>query len=65
MRRLAFNSVAFHQSSLDDVIPLLHLLGYDAIELNAESLPWALPHMTPALGQKERDRLKRLLRREV
>jgi sugar phosphate isomerase/epimerase len=61
--QLAYNSVAFHQSSLDDVVVLLCLLGYDAIELNAETLPWASPHVTPTLGREERDRLKRLLRR--
>jgi sugar phosphate isomerase/epimerase len=61
--RLAYNSVAFHHSALDDVIPLLQLLGYDAIELNAETLPWASPHVTPTMGREERHQLKQLLRR--
>ena len=61
--RLAFNSVAFHQSPLDVVVPLLRDLGYDAIELNAETLPWAAPHVTPSLSREERARLKQLLKR--
>lgn len=61
--RVAFNSVAFHRSALEAVIPVLCKLGYDAIELNAETLPWAMPHVTPALTREERRRLRQLLKR--
>jgi sugar phosphate isomerase/epimerase len=61
--QIAFNSVAFHQSPLELIVPELHELGYDAIELNAETLPWAAPHVTPSLSQQERAQLKRLLQR--
>jgi len=61
--RLAFNSVAFHQTPLEAVVPLLRQLDYDAIELNAETLPWAAPHVTPFLGRQERAQLKQLLKR--
>ncbi len=63
--RLAFNSVAFHQSALDRVIPRLSELGYDGIELNAETLPWAAPHVTPGLTRQERDHLRQLLHRHA
>ena len=61
--RLAFNSVAFRESPLEAVVPLLRELGYDAIELNAETLPWAAPHVTPCLSREERAQLKHLLKR--
>jgi len=61
--RIAFNSVAFHRSSLETVVPLLCELGYDGIELNAETLPWAAPHVAPALTREERHHLRQLLTR--
>ena len=61
--RIAFNSVAFHRSSLETVVPLLCELGYEGIELNAETLPWAAPHVAPTLTQEERHHLRQLLTR--
>jgi sugar phosphate isomerase/epimerase len=60
--RFAFNSVAFHRSALDAVVPLIAELGYDGIELNAETLPWATPHVTPGLTRGDRHHLQQLLR---
>jgi sugar phosphate isomerase/epimerase len=36
--------------------------GYDAIEFNAEDIPWAPAHVTPALTSEQRTRLRRRAR---
>ena len=42
-----FHSVGLPDRSLQEAIRLVAEAGYDAIELNAETLPWAPPHITP------------------
>jgi sugar phosphate isomerase/epimerase len=42
-----FHSVGLPDQSLDQAIALVAGAGYDAIELNAETLPWAPAHITP------------------
>jgi sugar phosphate isomerase/epimerase len=47
---------SFHTAFLTD-LPVLDAMaavldaGYDAVELNAESLPWAVPHISPETGE--------------
>ena len=47
-----FHSVGLPDRSLDEAIRMVADAGYDAIELNAETLPWALPHITPDSGSR-------------
>src|SRR5215213_1289177 len=56
----AFHSVALDQLSLEDAMTLVARHGYDAIELNAETLPWAGPHVTPKTDQETRRRILKL-----
>jgi len=56
----AFHSVALDQLPLEDAMTLVARHGYDAIELNAETLPWAGPHVTPKTDQETRRRILKL-----
>jgi len=49
-----FHSVGLPNRSLQEAIRLVADAGYDAIELNAETLPWAPPHITPDTGAEAR-----------
>jgi sugar phosphate isomerase/epimerase len=49
-----FHSVGLPDRTLDEAIGLVADAGYDAIELNAETLPWAPPHITPDTGLEQR-----------
>lgn len=44
----AFHSVGLPDVAILDLIPRVAAAGYRGIELNAELLPWAKPHVTPA-----------------
>jgi sugar phosphate isomerase/epimerase len=53
------NPIAFHTGALGaysagDAIARIAAAGYDGVELNAETLPWAKPHVTPATPAAER-----------
>lgn len=50
----AFHTVGLPRRSLIDVIDAVKDAGYAGIELNAETLPWADAHITPAASQQER-----------
>ena len=50
----AFHSVALHRDPLPVAIAKVAATGYRGIELNAERLPWAEPHVTPATPADER-----------
>ncbi len=56
----AFHSVALDQLPLEDAIALVARHDYDAIEFNAETLPWAGPHVTPETDQETRRRILKL-----
>jgi sugar phosphate isomerase/epimerase len=45
--KIALLSAMFPDLALEKLIPAIAAWGYDAIELNAEELPWAAPHVTP------------------
>ena len=49
-----FHSVGLNQCSILAVINKVAAAGYRAIELNAETLPWARPHVTPQTPVSER-----------
>ena len=53
-----FHSVGLPSRSLTEAIDLVAGAGYTAIELNAETLPWAPPHITPETGAAERAAVK-------
>lgn len=53
-----FHSVGLPKNSLIEVIKLVSEAGYSALELNAENLPWAPPHITPEADRATRDRIK-------
>lgn len=61
---ISFHTVGFHGYSLDFAIRVLADLGYDAVELGAEVLPWAAPLVTPDMPSLERVRLRKLLQQE-
>ena len=56
----AFHSVALDQLPVEAVMAMVARHGYDAIELNAETLPWAGPHVTPETDQETRRRISSL-----
>jgi len=49
-----FHSVGLSDDPVLKVIDRVAAAGYGAIELNAETLPWAGPHVTPATPPEER-----------
>jgi sugar phosphate isomerase/epimerase len=55
--RTAFHSVALDQLPVEEAMVMVARHGYDAIELNAETLPWAGPHITPETDQETRRRI--------
>lgn len=55
----AFHSVALESLPVEDAIAFVARHGYDAIELNAETLPWARPHVTDATPPQEREKIRR------
>ena len=57
--RIGFHSVGLHKHPIEAAIERVARAGYEAIELAAESLPWARPHVTPDLSGEERKRLRR------
>lgn len=55
----AFHSVALESLPVEEAIRFVARHGYDAIELNAETLPWARPHVTDATPPEERAKIRR------
>jgi sugar phosphate isomerase/epimerase len=49
-----FHSVGLPDDPILRVVDRVAAAGYGAIELNAEALPWAGPHVTPATPPEER-----------
>ena len=60
--KIGFHSGAFFAYPLTEVIPRLAALGYQGIELNAQTFPMAEPHVTPQLGAKGRAEIRHLAR---
>ena len=53
--KAAFHSVGLPDRPILDAMRMIGAAGYSAVELNAETLPWAGPHVTPATGAAERN----------
>ncbi len=60
--RIGFHSMGLHEHPIEVAIDKVAAAGYEGIELNAEVLPWASPHVTPSLSSEERKRLRRRAR---
>jgi len=56
---IGFHSIGLHKYPVETVIEKVAAAGYDAIELNAETVPWAQPHVTPALSAEEHKSLRK------
>ena len=56
----AFHSVALDQLPVEEAMAMVARHGYDAVELNAETLPWAGPHVTPETDRETRQRISSL-----
>lgn len=55
----SFHTVGLPRLDIKDVISLVGKSGYTAIELNAETLPWAQPHITPQTPRADRAEIRR------
>ena len=53
-----FHSAGLHRHPIEAVIERVSDAGYDCIELNAETLPWAKPHVTPDLSEQDRSQIR-------
>ena len=60
--KIGFNSGAFGDYPLTVVIPRLADLGYQGVELNAQTAPWTRPHVWPRLSSGRRAEIRRLTR---
>src|SRR4030042_5594651 len=56
------HSVGLHRYDIEKVIEKVARAGYQALELNAEQLPWAEPHGTPELPAEMQKRICSLAR---
>lgn len=45
--KTSFHTATLHELDVLDAVDALHWAGYDQVELNAEALPWAEPHVGP------------------
>lgn len=57
--QIAFHSVGQPNTPILDLIPRVAAAGYGGIELNAETLPWANPHVTPETSTGDREAIRR------
>ena len=58
--KIGFHSGAFFAHPLTEVIPRLAALGYQGIELNAQTFPLFGPHVTPELSAEGRAEIRHL-----
>ena len=58
--KIGIHSGVLSDYRLDEIIPRLADLGYQGLELNAETGPWGEPHVTPDLGIRERAAIRQL-----
>lgn len=56
---IGFNSVGLHQYPIERVIEKVAEAGYDAVEFNAEVLPWAKPHVTPDFSFEKKKHIRK------
>lgn len=58
--KIGIHSGMLSDYPLSEIIPRLADLGYQGLELNAETGPWGEPHVTPDLGLRERAAIRQL-----
>ena len=59
--KIGIHSGVLSDYPLSEIIPRLADLGYQGLELNAETGPWGAPHVTPELGLQERAAIRQLV----
>ena len=59
--KIGFHSGAFYNQALTEIVPRLASLGFEGIELNAQTFPMAEPHVTPQTSTQERANIRRLV----
>jgi sugar phosphate isomerase/epimerase len=57
----SFHTVGLPNRSLKEVVKAVKDAGYAGIELNAETLPWAEAHITPATPKEAREEIRRAI----
>ena len=60
--KIGFHSGAFFEDPLTVIIPRLASLGFQGVELNAQTFPMAEPHVTPQTSARERAEIRNLAR---
>ena len=61
--KIGLNSVLFDKESLDTVFKKVKETNYDCIEINAETLPWANPHIDNKTPIEELDKINNLAKK--
>ena len=54
---ISFNSVTFYQDKYEVFFKKISEFNYDAIELNAETLPWATPHVDDQTSNEDLEKI--------
>ena len=55
--KISFNSVTFYQDKYEVFFKKISESSYDAIELNAETLPWATPHVDDQTSNEDLEKI--------
>ena len=58
--KIGFSSVTLYKDNFENVFKKISESSYDAIELNAETLPWATPHIHNLTTNQELEDIFRL-----
>ena len=61
--KISISSVTFYQDSFEVFFEKISQHKYDAIELNAETLPWATPHLHDKTTDNELEKITYLSNR--
>jgi sugar phosphate isomerase/epimerase len=56
--KIGFNSVTLDKDNFENVFKKINNFNYETIELNAETLPWASPHLTDKTSNEELEKIK-------
>ncbi|MGC4933409.1 sugar phosphate isomerase/epimerase family protein [Gordonia sp. DT30] len=61
MMRTGFHTAFLHEYPVLDAVRLVADHGYDYVELNAETMPWCTPHITPQTDARVRREIAEIL----